>query len=78
MKYISSIIIFFVAYFVLAEIFEFGETISVILSLIGAALFYNSRQEKKSATGKKPDHSVTNTYDNDAVKKVYLGEDFRL
>ncbi|EKD46972.1 MAG: hypothetical protein ACD_66C00276G0009 [uncultured bacterium] len=75
MKYISSIIIFFVAYFVLAEIFEFGETISVILSLIGAALFYNSRQEKKSATGKKPDHSVTNTYDNDAVKKESDEED---
>lgn len=45
-KYISSIIIFFVAYFILAVILEFGETTSVILSLIAGALFYNSRKDK--------------------------------
>jgi hypothetical protein len=45
-KYISSIIVFFVAYFILAVIFEFGETTSVILSLIAAGLFYSSRKEK--------------------------------
>ena len=45
-KYISSIIIFFVAYFILAMIFEFGETTSVVLSLIVSILFYNSRKKK--------------------------------
>ena len=45
-KYISSIIIFFVAYFILAGIFEFSETTSVILSLIAGVLFYNFRKGK--------------------------------
>lgn len=46
-KYISSIIVFFIAYIVLAGIFEMGETASVILSLIAAGLFYNSRKNKQ-------------------------------
>lgn len=75
MKYISSIIIFFVAYFFLAEIFEFGETTSVILSLIGAALFYNSRQEKKNISSNKVTDSITSTDDNIAVKKESDEED---
>ena len=46
-KYISSIIIFFLAYLVLAGIFEMGETASVILSLVLAGLFYSSRKNKQ-------------------------------
>jgi len=75
MKYISSIIIFFVAYFVLAEIFEFGETTAVILSLIGAALFYNSMQGKNNPVSHEVASTPTNTNDNIAVKKESVEED---
>ncbi len=69
MKYISSIIIFFVAYFVLAGIFEFGETASVILSLIGATLFYNSRKEKKNVINSEIANSSKNESNSVDVKK---------
>lgn len=53
MKYIPSILIFFVIYFILTEIFEFKETASIILSLIGSALFYNSRQDRQVSLSHK-------------------------
>ena len=68
-KYISSIIIFIIAYIVLAGIFEMGETASVILSLVVAGLFYNSRKNKQTLTIKNISTATTEEMSGESEKE---------
>lgn len=81
-KYISSIIVFFIAYLVLVGIFEMGETMGAILSLIGAGLFYNSRKNKQapsiqnvptSTTEKTTEESEQENEDEELEKDYEFG-----
>ena len=73
-KYISSITIFFVAYFILAVIIEFGEMTSIIFSLIASVLYYNFFKKGVVST-QIASIDGKNKYENDKEKESDKSEE---